>query len=217
MAKVAPSILSADFANLSKALEQCEDGRADQIHIDVMDGHFVPNLTIGPTVVKDIRKQTTLPLDVHLMIENPQQYIPQFVDAGSDLITVHVESSGDMQMTLEMIRDAGVRPGITLRPGSPLSLVEPYLTKVDLVLVMSVEPGFGGQEFIPASFERILSLRRSIDSNDGSSTLISVDGGVKLHNAGDILAAGADIVVAGSAIFGTDDPTDTIRQFKAID
>ena len=148
MAKVAPSILSADFANLSKALEQCEDGRADQIHIDVMDGHFVPNLTIGPTVVKDIRKQTTLPLDVHLMIENPQQYIPQFVDAGSDLITVHVESSGDMQMTLEMIRDAGVRPGITLRPGSPLSLVEPYLTKVDLVLVMSVEPGFGGQEFL---------------------------------------------------------------------
>ena len=217
MAKVAPSILSADFANLSKALEQCEDGRADQIHIDVMDGHFVPNLTIGPTVVKDIRKQTTLPLDVHLMIENPQQYIPQFVDAGSDLITVHVESSGDMQMTLEMIRDAGVRPGITLRPGSPLSLVEPYLTKVDLVLVMSVEPGFGGQEFIPASFERILSLRRSIDSNDGSSTLISVDGGVKLHNAGDILAAGADIVVAGSAIFGTDDPADTIRQFIAID
>ena len=217
MAKVAPSILSADFANLSKALEQCEDGRADQIHIDVMDGHFVPNLTIGPPVVKDIRKQTTLPLDVHLMIENPQQYIPQFVDAGSDLITVHVESSGDMQMTLEMIRDAGVRPGITLRPGSPLSLVEPYLTKVDLVLVMSVEPGFGGQEFIPASFERISSLRRSIDSNDGSSTLISVDGGVKLHNVGDIWAAGADIVVAGSAIFGTDDPADTIRQFIAID
>ena len=217
MAKVAPSILSADFANLSKALEQCEDGRADQIHIDVMDGHFVPNLTIGPTVVKDIRKQTTLPLDVHLMIENPQQYIPQFVDAGSDLITVHVESSGDMQMTLEMIRDAGVRPGITLRPGSPLSLVEPYLTKVDLVLVMSVEPGFGGQEFIPESFDRISSLRRSIDLNDGCNTLISVDGGVKLHNAAEILAAGADIVVAGSAIFGTDDPADTIRQFIAID
>ena len=217
MAQVAPSILSADFANLSKALEQCEDGRADQIHIDVMDGHFVPNLTIGPTVVKDIRKQTTLPLDVHLMIENPQQYIPQFVDAGSDLITVHVESSGDMQMTLEMIRDAGVRPGITLRPGSPLSLVEPYLTKVDLVLVMSVEPGFGGQKFIPESFDRISSLRRSIDLNDGCSTLISVDGGVKLHNAAEILAAGADIVVAGSAIFGTDDPADTIRQFIAID
>ncbi len=217
MVKIAPSILSADFSNLALALEWCEKSGADYIHVDVMDGHFVPNLTIGPPVVKDIRKRTTLPLDVHLMIENPQQYIPQFVDAGSDFITVHAESSGDINKTLAMICNAGVKSGITLRPGSPLSLVEPYLTEVDLVLVMSVEPGFGGQGFIPESLDRIKSLRRSLDSNDRGSSLISVDGGVKLHNASEILAAGADMLVAGSAIFSTDDPVDTIRQFKEMD
>ncbi|MFQ6608577.1 MAG: ribulose-phosphate 3-epimerase [Fidelibacterota bacterium] len=216
MAKVAPSILSADFSNLALVLEQCEQGGADQVHVDVMDGHFVPNLTIGPQVVKDLRKQTSLPLDVHLMIEYPQEYISQFVDAGADFITIHAESSGDLQKTLKMIRNAGAKPGITLRPRSSLSLIKPYLSEVDLILAMSVEPGFGGQGFLPKSLERISSLRRLLQAEGSSDGQLSVDGGVKLDNAAEILAAGADILVAGSAIFKTVDPVKTIRQFKMI-
>lgn len=217
MIKIAPSILSSDFSNLRDALDQCRDGGADQIHVDVMDGHFVPNLTIGPVVVKDIRRATTLPLDVHLMIEDPERFIPEFAKAGSDFITVHAETCPNLEETIRFIKGHGVRAGITLRPGTPLESVVNDLSSVSLVLVMSVEPGFGGQEFIPESLDRIEKLREILrEVSPKKRPEISVDGGIKLQNAKAVIDAGADILVSGSGIFGTEDPVATIKAFKAV-
>ncbi len=213
MAKIAPSILSADFANLTIALNQCQQAGADQIHIDVMDGHFVPNLTIGPVVIKDIRRNTDIPLDVHLMIDSPEQYISEFVKAGSDWITIHVETCEDVRKVLYRIRSFGKKAGISLRPGTSLSSIEPFLNDVDFVLVMSVEPGFGGQSFLTESVNRIQNVKRLIGSRPVE---ISVDGGIKLSNAKRVIEAGANILVVGSGIFLADDPVISMKKFKSI-
>lgn len=215
--KIAPSILSADFANLSVALDQCERGEADQIHVDVMDGHFVPNITVGPGVVKDIRNRTGLPLDVHLMIENPEMYIPQFVQAGSDLITVHIETCENLSTVIRQIKESGAKAGVTLKPDTSLKEIENVISEVDLILIMSVEPGFGGQEFIPETLDRVRKIKKMIAAlKERNSPEISVDGGVKLSNAKKIVEAGADILVIGSAIFETKDPVKTMNMFKQI-
>ncbi len=215
MKLIAPSILSADFARLGEEIKAVEAAGADWIHVDVMDGHFVPNITIGPLVVKAARRSTPLPLDVHLMIENPDRYIPDFIAAGADLVAVQVEACPHLHRTIQMIREGGVRPGVVLNPATPLSTVEWILEDVDVVMIMSVNPGFGGQKFIPASLEKIRQLRTIIDDR-GLSTLIEVDGGVNTSTIGNVAAAGADVFVAGSAIYGTGDYAAVIGQFRGL-
>jgi ribulose-phosphate 3-epimerase len=204
MIKVAPSILSADFARLADALQQAEAGGADWIHVDCMDGHFVPNLTIGAPVVKALRKETKLPLDVHLMIEKPENLIEAFVDAGADYLTVHVEASTHLHRTIERIRELGARPGVSLNPGTPLSAIDEILPYVDLVLIMSVNPGFGGQRYIPTSTRKIAQLRRALEDRHLWPIEIEVDGGVTPKTIGEVAAAGASVVVAGAAVFNQD-------------
>ncbi|MBL7687407.1 MAG: ribulose-phosphate 3-epimerase [Bdellovibrionaceae bacterium] len=196
---IAPSILSADFARLKEEIDDVTTAGADWIHVDVMDGHFVPNLTIGAPVVKSLRKVTTLPLDCHLMIDNPEKYIPDFLKAGADGITIHVESTPDVAGALQRIRHGGARVGITLRPGTPLEELLPYLEQVDLVLVMTVEPGFGGQSFMPDQVRKVTRLRQEIDAR-GLRVLIQVDGGITAETVKQV--ADADCLVAGSAVFG---------------
>lgn len=198
---IAPSILSADFANIQLELERLQLAGADMAHVDVMDGHFVPNLTIGAPVVRAMKKVTRLPLDVHLMIEKPEKYIPDFIKAGADWITIHVESTDKVEECIATIKAANVKAGITLRPGTDLEAVLPYLSKVDLVLVMTVEPGFGGQSFMKEQVDKITRLRKEIDSQK-LSTLIEVDGGVNDQTL--TYLADADILVAGSYIFKQD-------------
>lgn len=202
--KIAPSILASDFAQLGAQVEEAMLAGADYIHVDVMDGRFVPNISIGPLIVKALRplsQKHNIPLDVHLMIENPDQYIPEFAAAGANIITVHVEATKHLHRTLQLIREAGVKPGVTLNPATPLVMLEEVLPLVDLVLIMSVNPGFGGQSYIPSSTNKIRRLRKML--NDiGSTADLEVDGGIKTHNATEIVAAGADVLVAGSAIFG---------------
>ena len=216
MVRLSPSILSADFSNLSLVLDQCEQGGASMIHVDVMDGHFVPNITMGPVVVEGLRRATDLPLDVHLMIENPHRYITDFAKAGADMITVHIETCSDVKRVFQMIRDEGAKPGITLRPSTSLDDIEECVEDVDLILVMTVEPGFSGQSFITEMMERIVAVRELVDGLGESRPEISVDGDVKLHNAAEVVAAGADILVSGSGIFGTTDPVRTMREFVPI-
>jgi len=212
--KVAPSILSADFARLEDEIKAVEKAGADLIHVDVMDGHFVPNITIGPLIVAAARKATRLPLDVHLMIARPEQYISDFVKAGADYITVHVEATRHLNRVVQMIREhKGVRAGVSLNPATPLSGLDHILDNVDMVLIMSVNPGFGGQAFIPSSLEKIRSLRKRIDDL-GLKVEIEVDGGVKPDNAAEIIRAGADILVAGSAVFGHKDYGAVIREIR---
>ena len=199
--KIAPSILSSDFARLSDAVKQAEAGGADWIHVDVMDGHFVPNLTIGVPVVKALRKETELPLDVHLMIEKPELLIPAFVDAGADHLIVHVEACKHLHRTVEQIRELGAKPGVCLNPATPLAALDEILRYVDIVLVMSVNPGFGGQRYIPTSTEKIARLRRAIDERSLWGVEIEVDGGVSTETAPEIAAAGATVLVAGAAIY----------------
>jgi ribulose-phosphate 3-epimerase len=211
--RIAPSILSADFARLADEIQAVEAAGADLIHIDVMDGRFVPNLTVGPVVVEAARKSTRLPLDVHLMIVEPERLIPEFADAGSTYLTVHVETCPHLHRTLQMIKERGVKAGVTLNPSTPLILVEPMLSEADLLLIMSVNPGFGGQRFIPQSLEKVRQARAIIDAQ-GLSVELEVDGGVKPDNVKLLAEAGATIFVAGSAIFGSKNYTETIRQMR---
>jgi len=211
MFEIAPSILSADFARLADEIRAVEDGGAKVLHVDVMDGHFVPNITIGLPVVKSLRKATKLPLDTHLMISEPGRYAAQFVDAGADMVSVHVEADAHLQRTLSAVREAGGRPGIALNPATPLVMLEEALPFADFVLLMSVNPGFGGQKFIPTSMEKLRRLRRMIDER-GLETRIEIDGGIDAENIGDIVEAGAEIIVAGSAVYGGEDPTAAVRQ-----
>ena len=198
--RIAPSILSADFAHLADEIAAVEQAGADMLHVDVMDGHFVPNLTIGPVVVEFIRKVTSLPLDVHLMITNPDAFIDDFAQAGANYLTVHVEACPHLHRTIQFIKEKGLKAGVTLNPATSLVTIEAILPDVDLVLIMSVNPGFGGQRFIPGALDKIRRARALIDGT-GLPILLEVDGGVKVDNAGAIVAAGADILVAGSAIF----------------
>ncbi len=210
--KIAPSILSADFAALADAIARVEAAGADQLHVDVMDGHFVPNLTIGPPVIESIRKRTRLPLDVHLMIEEPERWIEAYVGAGADLVTVHAETCPHLQRTLTQIREAGARPGVALNPSTRPEVLEYVLDDIDLVLVMSVNPGFGGQSFIPSAYGKIRKVKALLGSRPA---LISVDGGVKAEHAGDLARAGASILVAGSAIFGAPDPGKAVVEMRS--
>lgn len=200
MIKLAPSILSADFSRLGEEVAEVARAGADYIHVDVMDGHFVPNITIGAPVVASIRPLTDLPLDVHLMIERPEQYISDFAEAGADIITVHVESCPHLHRAVQMIKNLGIKAGVSLNPATPLSAVEEILPDVDLALIMSVNPGFGGQSFIPATPSRIANLRRILDAR-GLGVEIEVDGGITPQNAREVVEAGANVLVAGNSVF----------------
>ena len=198
---IAPSILSADFARLGEQVREAEIAGANYIHVDVMDGHFVPDMTIGPLIVKALRPITQLPLDVHLMIERPERHIPAFAQAGASILTVHVETCPHLHRTIQQIKELGVKAGVTLNPATPLGSLEEILPQVDLVLIMSVNPGFGGQSYIPASTDKIARLRRMLDERGLTHVELEVDGGIKAHNAADIATAGATVLVVGSAVF----------------
>lgn len=215
MKLLAPSILSADFSKLGEEIRLVESAGVDLIHIDVMDGHFVPNLTVGPLVVEAVRKITNLPLDVHLMIENPQNFVSDFIKAGANYVSIHVEEGYHLDRTLNLIRNLGAKPAIALNPATPLSTVVPVLGLVDMVLLMTVNPGFGGQKFIGYCRKKIKDLRKLID-HEKEKTLIEIDGGVKVDNIAELSQMGADVFVAGSAIFGSKDYKKTISVMKKL-
>jgi ribulose-phosphate 3-epimerase len=214
VALIAPSILSADFGRLADEVRAVERAGADWIHVDVMDGHFVPPITIGPLIVEAVRRATTLPLDVHLMVEEPGHLIPQFVDAGATRVTIHVEACADVPATLDAIRKAGAVPGLSLNPPTDMERVAPYVMQADLLLVMTVNPGWGGQPIVEGAMDRIGAARRLRDRLKGRF-LIEVDGGIKAHNAAEAAAAGADVLVAGSAVFGARDYERAIRELRS--
>lgn len=204
MTKLAPSILSADFGRLAEQIKQAEDAGADYLHVDVMDGHFVPNITIGPVVVAAIHPVTRLPLDVHLMIESPERYIPDFANAGADIITVHQEACAHLHRIVELIKNQGKRAGVAINPATPVGTLEEILPYIDLVLVLSVNPGFGGQSFIETSLAKLEAMRKMIDARGlGSRIEIEVDGGINAETAPRVVAVGAQVLVAGSAVFNT--------------
>jgi len=211
--KISPSILSADFCRLGDEVRALEKAGADYIHVDVMDGHFVPNLTIGPAIVKAVRRCTSLPLDVHLMIERPDDFLSDFAKAGANILTVHVEAVTHLHRTLSEIKKYGMRAGVSLNPSTPVCLIEPALDYADLVLVMSVNPGFGGQELIPEVLPKIKEIRRLI-TRKGRPVELEVDGGIKVDNIGAVADAGADVFVSGSGIFGTPDYAKTIAAMR---
>ena len=210
--RISPSILSADFGRLAEEIRAI--ATADYVHVDVMDGHFVPNLTIGPVVVEAVRRATSLPLDVHLMIEDAERWVGAYAKAGADLIGVHVEACPHLHRTLGQIRDLGKRPVVVLNPHTPLETIEWVLPEVDMVLIMSVNPGFGGQRFIPGALEKIRRLRRMIDER-GLAVEIEVDGGIKIENVDEVCAAGANVIVSGSGVFGTGDYAATIAALRS--
>lgn len=214
MVEIAPSILSADFARLGEEIAAAERGGASVLHCDVMDGHFVPNLTIGLPVIKSLKRATRLPLDAHLMISDPGQYAEQFVEAGAQMVSVHVEADPHLHRTLASIRAGGAKAGIAINPATPLAALEEALPFADFVLLMSVNPGFGGQKFIPTALDKVRRLRRTIDER-GLRVRIEIDGGIDRSNISEIAAAGAEIVVAGTAVFGGGDPESAVRELVA--
>lgn len=213
MKKIAPSILSADFANLQEEIKAVEDAKADYLHIDVMDGHFVPNITIGPPIVEAVRRVTALPLDVHLMIESPERFIPAFAKAGSDIITVHIEACKHLHRTIQQVKEFGIKVGVSLNPSTSLKLLDHVIEEIDLVLIMSVNPGFSGQEFIRSSLRKVEGVRKRLDT-EGLKAELEIDGGIKVLNIAEASRAGADVFVAGSAIFGSEDYKGTIRAMR---
>lgn len=214
MVKIAPSILSADFARLGEEIQDVERGGADWIHVDVMDGHFVPNITIGPLIVEAIRPVTKLPLDVHLMIEEPDRYIPQFAKSGADWITVHQEACRHLHRTLYLIKEQGVKAGVVLNPATPLATIEPVLPDLDMVLLMTVNPGFGGQKFIHSVVPKIKALREMLDARGLGHVEIEIDGGVNAQTARLCEEAGATVLVAGSAVFNQADRAQAIAAIR---
>jgi ribulose-phosphate 3-epimerase len=214
MTKVAPSMLSADFSRLGEEIKRIESAGADWVHLDVMDGMFVPNITIGPLVIDSVRKLTKLPFDTHLMIQKPIRYVDRFADAGSDMLTIHVEAEGDVKETLKKIRDLGVKPGITLNPGTPAEKLDPYLDLVDLVLIMTVEAGFGGQSFCEVGLSKIKRIREYADSQNPKLE-ISVDGGINRETGKRCVDAGATVLAAGSSLFKLPDMGKEIALWKA--
>jgi ribulose-phosphate 3-epimerase len=213
MGKISPSILSADFTRLGDEIKAVEQAGADYIHIDVMDGHFVPNITIGPMIVETVKRVTDLPLDVHLMISDPDNFIDDFVKAGADILTVHAETVKHLHRTVQYIKEKGVSPGVSLNPATPLDILEYILDDLDLVLLMTVNPGFGGQEFIPAVIPKIKRLREMVDKRN-LKTEIEVDGGIGPDSISPVSSAGADVFVAGSAIFYSEDYKKTISLMR---
>ncbi|MDQ3132828.1 MAG: ribulose-phosphate 3-epimerase [Acidobacteriota bacterium] len=211
MFEIAPSILSADFTRLGEEIDRIEAGGATVLHFDVMDGRFVPNITIGLPVLKSVRKATKMTIDCHLMIVEPNRYAAEFVKAGADMVSVHVEADVHLQRTLTAIREAGGKAGVAINPGTPLSSLEEALPFADFILLMSVNPGFGGQKFIPTALDKLRRLRRMIDER-GLETKIEIDGGIDAGNIKDIVEAGAEIIVAGSAVFGNGTPTESVKE-----
>ena len=209
--ELAPSILAANFANLAADAKLALEGGGTLLHVDVMDGHFVPNLTLGPFIVEWVKKATNLPIDVHLMIENPDNFIASFAEAGAHMISVHPEATYHLQRTLSSIRKAGCKAGVVLNPATPLAMIEEVVSDFDYVLIMSVNPGFGGQKFIPSSYDKLRRLRRMLSAQGGSAR-IEIDGGINAENAAEVVASGAEILVAGSSIFSTPDPADALRK-----
>jgi len=214
--KIAPSILSADFSNLEKDIKMLEEGGAHLLHIDVMDGHFVPNITMGPVVIEAINEVAEIPLDVHLMIDDPAYYIDAFVNAGADYLTVHVEAVNHLHRVVQQIKSHGIKAGVSLNPHTSLSLIENILNDIDLVLIMSVNPGFGGQSFIPQTITKLQKLNAILKEKNIENIEIEVDGGIKLDNIKEVSDAGCDIFVSGSGIFNTDDPKKTIQNMIKI-
>lgn len=215
MTRIAPSILSADFLHLGTEIKAAEEAGADMLHLDIMDGHFVPNMTIGPFVVEAIKKATSLPLDVHLMVQGPENCLKDFMDAGSDYLTVHVEASVHLHRTVHWIKENNIKAGVALNPGTPLGTLEAILPDLDMVVLMSVNPGFGGQSFIPASMEKLKALKAMI-AKCAPEILIQVDGGVKPSNAAEIARAGADVLVMGSAFFGVQDYASLVKELRGL-
>lgn len=217
MIKIAPSILSADFLRLGEEIKAAEAAGADLMHVDIMDGHFVPNITIGPFIVEAIRSATSLPLDVHLMIDEPDRYTGDFIKAGANLLTVHYEACVHLHRTVQRIKESGVKAGVSLNPATPVRSLEHILPDVDIVLIMSVNPGFGGQKFIPQAFDKIKILKEMIREKE-LSVSIEVDGGIKLDNSEEVISAGAEILVMGSAFFNSKDKNyeNFVRQFRKI-
>ncbi|MBI5642068.1 MAG: ribulose-phosphate 3-epimerase [Deltaproteobacteria bacterium] len=211
--KISPSILSADFTKLTAELKALEDAKADYVHVDVMDGRFVPNITIGPFIVEALKRATSLPLDVHLMIEEPERYIADFVKAGSDIITVHVEATKHLHKVVQSIKDLGVKAGVSMNPASSVHTIEDIIHDLDMILVMSVNPGFSGQGFIPGSINKIAAVRKMIDES-GKMIELEVDGGIKVSNIKEVARAGADVFVSGSGVFGTPDYRKTIEAMR---
>jgi len=209
--EIAPSILSADFARLAEAIDAVEAGGATVLHVDVMDGHFVPNITIGLPVVKSLRKATSMTIDTHLMISEPGRYAVEFVNAGANMVSVHVEADDHLNRTLTSIREAGAKAGVAINPATPLGTLEEALSYADFVLLMSVNPGFGGQKFVPTSIDKLRRLRRMIDDR-GLNVRIEIDGGIDANNIAEVCEAGAEIIVAGSAVYGGGRPTEAVRE-----